>query len=183
MLICSWITYSQNTVLPEKYPLGWHISTCHCTGTSWQCQIKILLFKKIKKKKKLLLYFHKYVMILITSAQKSTQKVNFLFFISVPWIKCYYFFPGRQYIKYIFHSVTKLFKKFVQDSTGPCQINVTYLIFQVRSRCLSWASHQSVLTSKNLCQWTLCLATQWFCSVTLIIWTACKMQPSAKKEI
>lgn len=175
----------QNTVILEKYPLGWHISTCHRTDRSWQCQIKILLFKK-KKKEGINFYFHKYIMILITPAQKkSTQEVIFKkFCFSVPWINCYFFFPGKQHFKYIFHSVTKWHKKFLQDSTGHYQINVTYLIFQVSFRCLLRSPHQSVLICKKLVPRKLCaLPLNFFFCVTLIILTVCKMQPSAKKEI
>lgn len=126
-------------MLLEKYPLGWQISTRHCWARSWQCQNEnttLALFLKEEY-----FYFHKWCTILIKMAQKYSLPVTpsspsppfFFICIPVPWI---------QYFRYIFHSVTSWFKMFAQDNSEPCQIHVTYFIFQVNCR-LSFMSCSS----------------------------------------
>lgn len=139
--MCSWITYSEHCVTGKISSGLTNIHTSllsqKLTMSKWKYHSFALFLKEEY------FYFHKWCTILIKMAQKYSLPVTpslpptprhplpaippppFFICIPVPWI---------QYFRYIFHSVTSWFKMFAQDNSEPCQIHVTYFIFQVNCR-------------------------------------------------
>lgn len=122
--MCSWITYSEHCVTGKISSGLTNIHTSllsqKLTMSKWKYHSFALFLEKEY------FYFHKWCTILIKLAQNYSPSPPFSFFgIPAPWI---------QYFRYIFHSVTSQFKMFAQDNSEPCQIHVTYFIFQVNCR-------------------------------------------------
>lgn len=106
------------------------------------------------------------------------------FLIPVPWIKCQScaLWSENQCFGYVLRSVTSWFKRFVQDNSGPCQIHVTYFIFQINCRlslmsCSSKCSDMQKLVPVNSLP---CHSMISFCYDEYI--DCCKIQPSTKKK-